>query len=574
LTDDKSVAAISSESASRPRSVPPSVGIIAVLAGLGATVAATALPDSPAAYVLVALNWLALVAAGIHLARRSRHLTGRERVGWALVAAALLVAAAGIATAVIVEESTVQTSAYGHQDVLFIVSYALGLAGVIQLPQSRSGSALRLQTLLDGLVGGFALALVLWVAFVAPRYAELRTLTDNPVASAVGLLYPLVDLIVVIGITVVAVRRTAIRVEPRLLVLAAGMVLQVVTDLVYLDSVVRSGGAGVSAAPATLAIATVAIGCYCITAVLPDQTIELQIRNDRAPLVVQLFPYAMVIGVLVLLGATASGQLSGPLAQPQHRPVLAWGATVVAGGMLARQAIAIRENRRLIEGHRNQMIASISHELRTPLSAVLASLEMLDSPSDLLSDDELAELNRIALDQTRYMARVVEDLILLSRDGRAIKVRPSRIAVGELVAGAIGRSNVEAVEQRVASDIEVWADVERLEQAVGNFLSNARHYGGGRVALVAEPRRTDLVIEVHDDGHGVPFLYRQIIWDRFERGSHRLDSQIQGSGMGLAVVDAVAKSHGGQVGYRRSDLLGGACFWLSIPLGPLTPRRG
>lgn len=76
----------------------------------------------------------------------------------------------------------------------------------------------------------------------------------------------------------------------------------------------------------------------------------------------------------------------------------------------------------------------------------------------------------------------------------------------------------------------------------------------------------DLTIEVHDDGPGVPTKYELVIWNRFERGPRRLDSRVPGSGNGLAIVTKVAKAHGGTAGYRRSEILGGACFFLSIPL--------
>jgi signal transduction histidine kinase len=75
----------------------------------------------------------------------------------------------------------------------------------------------------------------------------------------------------------------------------------------------------------------------------------------------------------------------------------------------------------------------------------------------------------------------------------------------------------------------------------------------------------DLEIEVHDDGAGVPTRYQEMIWDRFERGAHRLDASSPGLGIGLSVVKAVAESHGGHASYSRSEILGGACFSVVIP---------
>jgi two-component system sensor histidine kinase AdeS len=75
----------------------------------------------------------------------------------------------------------------------------------------------------------------------------------------------------------------------------------------------------------------------------------------------------------------------------------------------------------------------------------------------------------------------------------------------------------------------------------------------------------DLAIEVHDNGPGVPKKYEVAIWDRFDRGANRLNASTPGSGIGLAVVEAITRAHGGNTGYRASERLGGACFRVVLP---------
>ena len=101
----------------------------------------------------------------------------------------------------------------------------------------------------------------------------------------------------------------------------------------------------------------------------------------------------------------------------------------------------------------------------------------------------------------------------------------------------------------------------------GQSLSNAVRYGGENATVVARADNGDLLLEVHDDGPGVPRKYELMIWQRFERGPNRLNAVVPGSGIGLAVTKAIAKAHGGSAGYRRSDRLGGACFWIVSPAG-------
>jgi signal transduction histidine kinase len=109
-------------------------------------------------------------------------------------------------------------------------------------------------------------------------------------------------------------------------------------------------------------------------------------------------------------------------------------------------------------------------------------------------------------------------------------------------------------------------------QIVTNLLSNAAKYGSSRVEIVAFEEGADTVIEVHDDGPGVPDMYHLVIWERFERGAQR-QSAIPGSGIGLSVARGIARSHGGDTDYRRSERLGGSCFSVRVPLLRRLPQR-
>ena len=121
------------------------------------------------------------------------------------------------------------------------------------------------------------------------------------------------------------------------------------------------------------------------------------------------------------------------------------------------------------------------------------------------------------------------------------------------------------IEEELVKDASVRVDADRLQQALANMLSNAVRYGGDRALLTARIEGEDLTIEVHDNGAGVPTRYETAIWQRFERGAHRLNAITPGLGIGLAIVSAVAESHGGKATYRTSERLGGACFSLVIP---------
>jgi K+-sensing histidine kinase KdpD len=71
---------------------------------------------------------------------------------------------------------------------------------------------------------------------------------------------------------------------------------------------------------------------------------------------------------------------------------------------------------------------------------------------------------------------------------------------------------------------------------------------------------------VHDDGEGVPAKFQSDMWGRFERGMHKDNMSVPGSGIGLSVAKDLVTAHGGTITYRTSELLGGACFAFTIPI--------
>ena len=117
----------------------------------------------------------------------------------------------------------------------------------------------------------------------------------------------------------------------------------------------------------------------------------------------------------------------------------------------------------------------------------------------------------------------------------------------------------------VEAQLQVMIDAGRVQQVIVNLLSNAVRYGQGRSLIVVRREGSDLAIEVHDNGPGVPKKYEFAIWEQFERGVNRLNANTPGSGVGLAVVKTITQAHGGDTGYRQSERLGGACFRVVLP---------
>jgi signal transduction histidine kinase len=198
-------------------------------------------------------------------------------------------------------------------------------------------------------------------------------------------------------------------------------------------------------------------------------------------------------------------------------------------------------------------VADASHELRTPLAILRAELEL--AAREGRSQDELAAAVRSAAEETDRLARLADDLLVLARveEGR-LPVRPVELDVRDVLRPF---GPVEAPD-----GLTVRADPERLRQALGNLVDNARRHGGGEVELAAAHVNGHVELHVRDGGPGFPPEFLESAFERFTRGDPARGRG--GAGLGLAIVDVIARAHGGTAGARNLPA-GGADVWIALP---------
>jgi two-component system OmpR family sensor kinase len=226
--------------------------------------------------------------------------------------------------------------------------------------------------------------------------------------------------------------------------------------------------------------------------------------------------------------------------------------------MLGRLEAAFERERRFV--------SDASHELRTPLAALRTELELALRRER--TPEELREALRSAAEESDRLSQLAEDLLVLARSqGGELPVRRERLAAGELVAHVRERYSRRAAEAgrplelRVDDRLELSVDRLRAEQALGNLVENALRHGRGRITL--EARRDDGRVELHvrDEGPGFPPEFIEHAFEPFTRGDPaRLGS---GAGLGLAIVEVIARAHGGSAHAANRD--GGADAWLALP---------
>lgn len=223
--------------------------------------------------------------------------------------------------------------------------------------------------------------------------------------------------------------------------------------------------------------------------------------------------------------------------------------------MLDRLEDAIEMQRRFLD--------DAGHELRTPLTILRGNLELLD-PGDA---DEVADTRALLLDEIDRMSRMVEDLILLSKARRPDFLVTDVVDVGRLLDDVMDKvrtlgSREWRMEERPAG--LMIADPQRITQALVELAHNAVKFSapGSPIGIGAHVGDDEVRVWVRDAGAGIPAAEVAHVFDRFRRVSS--GRGVDGSGLGLSIVAAIAAAHGGRVEVSSEPGVG-SVFTLVLP---------
>jgi signal transduction histidine kinase len=220
--------------------------------------------------------------------------------------------------------------------------------------------------------------------------------------------------------------------------------------------------------------------------------------------------------------------------------------------------------------------SDVSHELRSPLMTLAASVEVMQSRRDEMPERAQAALDLLVDDLARFH-QLVEDLLEISRyDAGSVRLVLDEVDAAEFVRQALTFSSDPDVPVLVdprAEGVLLRIDKRRIAQVVANLIDNARAYAGGASAVKVEvpPGEPDppgsVRIAVEDRGPGVPDDERELIFQRFARGSNAgRRGRGEGTGLGLALVGEHVRLHGGSVWVEpRADGGDGARFVVTLP---------
>lgn len=237
---------------------------------------------------------------------------------------------------------------------------------------------------------------------------------------------------------------------------------------------------------------------------------------------------------------------------------------------------AANEQLKSLDHLKDDFMSSVTHELRTPLTSIRALSElMLDTPD--MEEDQRAEFLTIVVSETERLGRLVNQVLDMAKieSGNA-EWRNSDVDMKALVKSAVKstselfRGRGAVVEMHLPDRVPVLrADADRLTQVLLNLLSNAAKFvpqQGGRVDVTLRQDGDGLIVEVRDNGPGVPPKDQATVFEKFRQGGDSL-SRPPGTGLGLPISRQIVNHFGGRM-WLDSQPGSGACFAFRLPLRP------
>ncbi|MBA1233238.1 CHASE domain-containing protein [Stutzerimonas nitrititolerans] len=228
-----------------------------------------------------------------------------------------------------------------------------------------------------------------------------------------------------------------------------------------------------------------------------------------------------------------------------------------------------------IEQMKNDFVSTVSHELRTPLTSISGALGLINDGALGEVPPAMQQMLEIAYRNSQRLGHLINDLLDMEKIAAGkMSFDMHEHSLRQLLEEALASNQAFAAQLgvncvlREAVDVQVWVDASRLQQVLGNFLSNAIKYTpeGGEVSLhCSVPDATHVRISVTDQGPGIAAEFRARVFEKFAQADASDSRQKGGTGLGLAITKEFIERMGGKVGFDTAEGQG-TTFWCELPI--------
>ncbi|MCB4795212.1 CHASE domain-containing protein [Pseudomonas sp. NP21570] len=230
--------------------------------------------------------------------------------------------------------------------------------------------------------------------------------------------------------------------------------------------------------------------------------------------------------------------------------------------------------RKRVEQMKNDFVSTVSHELRTPLTSISGALGLIVGGALGSAPPTMQQMLEIAYRNSLRLGHLINDLLDMEKIAAGkMSFELREHSLGDLLDESLA-SNQALCEQHGVrctlehpTDVLVWVDGLRLQQVLGNFLSNAVKFTpeGGEIRLHSSLRGTKVRISVTDQGPGIPEAFRSRVFEKFAQADASDSRQKSGTGLGLAITKELIERMGGTVGFDCVPGQG-TTFWCELPI--------
>ncbi len=268
------------------------------------------------------------------------------------------------------------------------------------------------------------------------------------------------------------------------------------------------------------------------------------------------------------MAAVADGDLSYRLRVPPDRSD--------EFGTLARSYKEMTRQLAELDKLKAEFVSVASHELKTPINVMIGYLQLLDEGVYGPLDAKQKEVHRTLVAQANTLLRLVKQLLDVSRfEAGGGRLEPRTIDLDHMLAELERAFHVLAVQREIRFTVareeglpdEVYWDLDRINEVLGNLLSNAFKFTpkGGEVELVLSPVERGVQMKVRASGAGIPPEQAPRIFDKFYQADNQRSAHAAGTGLGLAIAKQIVDAHGGTI-TCDSTLGVGTTFTIRLPL--------